>query len=315
VVKRVKIGVAGAGAFGGHHAAKYADHEKAVLTAVYDIDAERSQALAEKHGARVAGDISNLLDAVDAVVITAPARRHYEIAARALGAGRHVFVEKPLALRLDEADALIREAATRGLVLQVGHQERYVFEAAGLMRRKKPPLRIECRRCAPPTGRGMDVSAVFDLMVHDLDLVRQLTLSNVAHVKAEGGADTTQAELILENGAVAVLTVDRNARALVRAMKLIYDDGVISFDFVNRKITNSTPTALTAEFDAAGAPLAFRDPLAFGADRFLTAILDGVDPIVTGQHGRAALEWALMIEEARSSDPADGVQAPERLRA
>jgi len=315
VSKSVRIGVAGAGAFGAHHAAKYADHEKAVLTAVYDIDAGRAGALAHKHGASAINDVDALLGAVDALVIAAPASRHYDLAKRALTAGCHVFVEKPLALTLKEADALIAAASARSLVLQVGHQERYVFEAAGLMRRKSSPLRIECRRCAPPTGRGLDVSAVFDLMVHDLDLVRQLTASDVAHIAAEGDGDTVQAELVLENGAVAVLRVDRNARVLERSMELVYEDGVIQVDFVNRKFSNSTPTALSTTFDAADAPLAFRDPLAFGADRFLTAIVYGVDPIVTGPHGRAAIEWALMIEQAQSTVAIADAQARQRLRA
>jgi len=317
VLKRVNIGVAGAGVFGGHHASKYAIHDKATLRAIYDLDLARAELLAAQHGASAFDDIDDFLNGIDAVIIAAPASSHFNLAEQALRAGRHVFVEKPLAMTLNEADALIALAGKRDLVLQVGHQERYVFEAAGMLARPAPPIRIECKRCAPPTGRGMDVSAIFDLMIHDLDLLRQLTRSKIAHLKVTGDSDEVHAELVLENGVVAVMEASRRAASLTRTMSLTYSDGVIDFDFVNRKTVNTTPTGLCVELDAADAPYALRDPLGFGANGFIDAIMGGVDPVVTGQHGRAAIEWALMIEDALALTGAakTAPQTEERLRA
>ena len=301
VSKRVKIGVAGAGVFGCYHASKYAAHDSADLVAIFDLDSDRAAELAGAHGAAAIGDFDGFLDKIDAAVIATPAVSHFDLALAALSRGRHVFVEKPLALSLGDADRLVKEAEARGRVLQVGHQERYVFDAAGLLNWQTSPKRIECWRMAPATGRGLDVSAVYDLMVHDLDLVRQLTAADVRDVSASGDADETEVEIVLSNGASAHLAVNRNAATLRRGIKLEFEDGVIEFDFVDRKITNSTATDLSISFDAADAPLAFRDPLAYGADRFLAAILEGADPTVSGRCGRAAIEWATMIEQAKIS--------------
>ncbi len=312
VSKRVRIGVAGAGVFGAHHASKYANHQKSCLAAVYDINVDRSQQLAQQLGAVAHEHFESFLKELDAVIIATPAHSHFDYAAEALNMGCHVFIEKPVATTLEEADTLIRMAASRQLVLQVGHQERYVVAATGLLNRRRKPLRVECQRCAPPTGRGTDVSVVFDLMVHDLDLVRQITGSDLAHISASGDEDKTQADLMLKNGVVASLTADRSASECNRRIKVVYDDGVVDIDLANRTLRNSTPAAINGEFDADRA--AFRDPLAHGADLFLASIMEGVAPIVTGQHGRAAIEWALKIEKAKAGT-SDAAPADERLRA
>jgi predicted dehydrogenase len=317
VTKRIKIGVAGAGVFGGHHCGKVAGLENAELSGVYDIDSEKAAAQARKHGAPAEEDFSALLERSDAVVIAAPAIAHYDLALEALRAGRHVFVEKPLALTLEEADELIALSVTRGLILQVGHQERYVAEAAGLFDRKRSPVKIDCIRHTAATGRCEDVSVVLDLMIHDIDLIRKLTGAGVETVSAQGANNSAEAELTLDNGSNVLLAASRRAGAPERRMTLVYDDGVIEFDFINRKAANTTPSPLHACFESGAAPLAFTDPLGYGAAAFAAAIAEGKTPLVTGADGREALEWALRIEEAAGIAAAYDQQykTPERRRA
>ncbi len=308
----IKIGVVGAGVFGSYHAAKYAARDDAALTAVFDLDGENAVALAAKHGAEAISDFRRFLDKVDAVVIAAPASAHFQIAEAALKAGRHVFVEKPLALTLASADALIALADEKKCVLQVGHQERYVCEAVGLLSRDRSPLRAECVRRVPFSGRCDDVSVAFDLMVHDLDIVRQLTKSDAANIRADGGKDEIAAELFLENGTLAVFNAGRRAKESERRMTLIYDDGVIEFDFIRRRLKNSTAARLDDVFAPGAAPLAVRDPLAHGAELFIEAVRGGETPVVSGRSARTAVAWAHDIEQAAGIETASSVK---RLRA
>lgn len=310
----VKIGIAGAGVFGGYHASKYASHDMADLTAVFDPDHGRAQALADKHGAHAVDQFEAMIEHVDAVVVAAPATYHFDLADRALRAGRHVFVEKPIALDVADANALVARARDNNLVMQVGHQERFVFDAVGLLDRATSPLKIDCVRSGPASGRCEDVSVVFDLMVHDIDLVRQLTKSGIRILSAKGDEASVKAELTLENGAIITMTASRCAPSLERRMSLVYDDGFVEFDFVNRTLNNSTPAVLADAFGSEDAPLALRDPLGFGAEAFLKAIQQHSVPLVSGEAGRDAVEWAARIEAAAGLASSESENA-ERLRA
>ncbi|MEM8987145.1 MAG: Gfo/Idh/MocA family oxidoreductase [Pseudomonadota bacterium] len=300
----LKAGVIGTGVFGGFHASKYADSENATLLGVHDQHEDRMSALVEKWGGRAFPTAAALIDAVDVVTIAAPAVSHYALAKAALEAGRHVFVEKPIALDLDEADDLIALADARGLVLQVGHQERFIFDAFGVLGGDKRPVEVECRRNGPFSGRCMDVSVVMDLMIHDLDLLRQVIDSELESVAAtarfEHGdvADEVDAALIFQGGVKARLVASRIAETRVRDMRLVYDDGVVEIDFVGRRITNTTPRQLERSFDAGPDAPAFADPLGYGVEMFLKAVRDGAPPPITGADGRAALALALRIEQA-----------------
>ncbi len=311
----IKIGVAGAGVFGGHHSAKISAHENASLIGIFDIDQNRANALAARLDVPAYSDYSAFLAAADAVIIAAPASAHFTLAQGALAAGKHVFVEKPIALDTTDADRLIAMANDKGVVLQVGHQERYVAEAAGLLAIGKSPVKIDSVRRTAASGRCEDVSVVLDLMVHDLDLIRKLTGAEIETVAASGDAHDAKAELILSNGATVTLAASRRASTPERRMTLVYEDGIIEFDFVNRKTANTTGTTLHSSFDMDAPPLAFSDPLGFGSDAFIRAIASSQTPIVTGEDGRNALDWARRIEAAADIGLADGFEANERLRA
>jgi predicted dehydrogenase len=303
VEKRLRTGVAGAGVFGGHHARKHAASSRIELVGVFDPDHARAAALAAETGARPFDSLPAMLGEIDAVTIAAPAAAHYRLAKAALEAGKHVYVEKPLALALADADALIALADARGLVVQVGHQERFVLAAMGLPRGGRLPLSLEFGRAGPPTGRGEDVAVVFDLMIHDLDLARLFGFKKPAKIDVCGAYDETVATLAFDGGATASFVASRRSAERQRVMKAVYDDGAIEIDFLKRTITNGTGASLAANDFAAG-PAALSDPLGASVEAFVGAALDGKRAVVDGKAGRGALEWALMIEDARRAQGA-----------
>lgn len=315
LVKHVVAGVAGAGVFGGHHAAKYAALSGVDCAAIFDIDPERSAALARRVGGRAYSDIDAFLEKVDVVTVAAPASAHFEIARRALERGKHVLIEKPIALRLADADRLIALASSRNLVLQVGHQERFVFDAFGILARAKSPRSVRCVRANPPTGRGDDVSVAFDLLIHDIDLVLRFGLGAPVSVVSRGDVDALETQIVCESGAVIAMEASRTAPERDRRMRLVYDDGIIEIDFVRRSLENTTPAPLAASFEDSLAHPALADPLGFGVARFIDAVREGSAPPVTGQEARAALAWALLVDAALDRHNAARGDTKLRVRA
>lgn len=311
----IRIGVAGAGVFGAYHAEKFAARTDAVVTGVYDVDFTRAQTLAGRWGAASFKDYAKFLQNIDAVIIAAPATCHFGLAEEALCEKRHLLVEKPLSLTLSEAETLIDAAATAKVVLQVGHQERYVCEAAGLFADTRAPMRIECVRRVRRTGRCEDVSVAFDLMVHDIDIVQRLTKSEACSIRAEGDEHEITAELVLENGTLVSLVAGRRAREPERRMTIAYEDRALGFDFVDRSLTDLTAQRRLAVYVADDGALALRDPLAHGAALFIAAIQGEPCAYVTGQDGRACVDWAGRIEEAAGLMERQTTELRERLHA
>jgi len=292
----LRAGVVGVGAFGRHHAAKYARMADVELASIADIDAEARNAVAAAHGARARDDWRDLLGEVDIVSICSPAVSHAEIVRAFLNEGVHVLVEKPIATDLSEADRLIALAERRNCVLTVGHQERFVFARTGLLDYGDVPLEVECWRAGPWTGRGADVSAVLDLMIHDLDLVHRMVPGGVADVRARGRAtrspfaDEVSAQVCFDNGSEARLIASRISDKRRRGMRAVYSDGVIEIDFLTRQVTNTTARALNA--------LELDDPLGVSIRAFVEAARMGSPALVRPEEARRALETALLIDEA-----------------
>ncbi|MGV6801424.1 MAG: Gfo/Idh/MocA family protein [bacterium] len=299
----IRAGVAGAGVFGGYHANKYKEATAAKLTAIFDPDPERAAMAAEMHGCAGLTDFDHFLTQIDALTIAAPASFHYQLAIKALQAGKHCLIEKPIALASAHAEELVDLATEKKLILQIGHQERYVFEAFGLLSRPDRPIEVHSRRLNKFSGRAMDVSVVFDLMIHDLDLLNQIVDAPVSAIQADGRcehgekSDHTETQISFADGTKAYLAASRLVEEPIRDMRLIYEDGEIVINFLKREITNTTSTPLAMEFGQELAPLSFADPLAYGTQSFLAAIHAATPPIVTGEDGKAALELALKIEQ------------------
>lgn len=300
----LRAGVVGAGVFGSYHAAKYAAIPGVRLAAVAELNQATGEPLAERFGAEWLEGFEQLVGKVDIATIATPATTHYEIARTLIDAGIHVLVEKPLALTLKDADDLIARARAKGVRIQVGHQERFVVAAMGLLARSAPPKHIQCRRAGPFTGRCTDVSVVLDLMIHDLDLVHQLVDAPLASVRASARRaksrhiDAMVAHLTFANGTKADVFSSRLSDKRERSMVLEYDDGAVEIDFIARTFTNTTPADIRPL--EAGDDMARRiaaDPLGFAVGEFVRAVREEAEPFVSGFGARKALATALRLHE------------------
>jgi len=276
---KIRAGIVGAGVFGGYHAQKYTALESATLTAVFDADINRAKMFAENHNINYYTDYREFLTHIDVVSITTPATTHFKLAHEALLRGRHCLVEKPVATCLDDAKALISQAKSSDLCLQVGHQERFVAAAAGLF---DEPHQLEygCwRRCGPASGRCEDVSVVFDLMIHDLDLARQFGVGEPVTIEASGDADEVHASLYFQEGRRFDFVASRRCEEQDRSLILDYGDHQRRYDFT---VANS----------------GISDPLLFGVAQFIEAVAGHQPVAISGYDGLRALEWARLIEDA-----------------
>ncbi|MEM1381350.1 MAG: Gfo/Idh/MocA family oxidoreductase [Pseudomonadota bacterium] len=303
MVERLRAGVAGAGVFGGYHANKYAEAEDVGLTGIFDLDLGRAMDRAAEHQAQAFDDFDAFISEVDILTIATPATTHAPLAQAAINAGKHVLVEKPIAMDVADADALISAAKDAGVVIQVGHQERYVADAFGLFDRDTPKV-VTSRRLNKYSPRAGDVSVVLDLMIHDLDLLAELTgQDNARVVSAEARRERSEhadyVDVTLAIGGIeARLMASRLEETPLRDLTLDYDDGTVTLDFLGRQVTNTTGTPVAADFSADTLPPSLKDPLAFGTQSFIAAVRRGAAPIVPGQAGRRALALALLVEDA-----------------
>lgn len=303
-MKTLRAGVAGAGVFGGYHARKYAEAEGVDLVGIYDRGTGRAETLAELIGAPcfLADQWDPFIAGLDVLTIAAPALAHASLAVKALEAGVHVYVEKPIAASVQESEAILASARETGKVVACGHQERIVFQEMGLFSTPEKPTRIEAVRQGPWTGRSDDVSVVLDLMIHDLDLALALAGTEANAVKAKGKAvesqlsDDTRAEIEFAGGMTALFHASRVAEGRARSMKLIYPSGELEIDFMNRTFENSTPFALNPHFSETARG---RDPLGASVSDFLAAVRgDIARPAVTAEEAARALVLALAVDQA-----------------
>ncbi len=282
--------------FGGHHARKYAAINGVEMAAVYDHRLHHAERLAHPLHAAAFDDYAAFLSAVDVVTVATPADSHATLAALALAAGKPVYVEKPLAVDRDSADALVQAARARGLALACGHQERVVFAAMGLMNLPQRPQVVEAVRRGTPSERNRDVSCVLDLMIHDLDLAAQLAGGDPVRVSANGGYDEVSAEIEFAGGLIARFEASRIAPARERTMRLAFPGGEVAVDFLAPSFANTTAFALDAGFAESEAG---RDPLGTSVAGFVAAVRgERPSPIVSGADGARALDLALRIEAA-----------------
>jgi predicted dehydrogenase len=316
----LRVGIAGAGHFGRYHALKVAASARTKLSGVYDPDLERAKTVGWEAGAKELG-FENLLDRSDAVIVAAPAEAHYHLAAQALRAGKHVLVEKPIAATLEQADALGGLAKERGLVLQVGHLERFSAAYQAMAGRIGAPLYIEATRIAPFKPRGTDVSVILDLMIHDLDLVLALVDSEIESVDAVGAPvasdyeDIANARLRFSNGAVATITASRISPRTERRMRIFAQDSYMAADFSARKLTmiartqgvngcplpGQQPVPGVAGFAIEDISWEDHDSLAAEHAAFAASVLDGAAVLVDAAVGRRALAAALAVGESMRS--------------
>jgi predicted dehydrogenase len=329
--------VIGVGHLGQHHARILADLPDVELVGVVDADLEQARTIAARLNTKPFDNFEPLIGEVDAVSVVTPTIHHHRVAAEFLGAGIPALVEKPVCRTVAEADDLIALAAKAGVPFQVGHIERFNPAFEELVKRPICPKFVEAERHGPFTGRSIDIGAVLDLMIHDLDLLLSLVGGPVKTVSAVGAAvfggheDMVNARLEFENGCIAHVTASRITRHPKRRLRVWAPEGYAGIDFVTRKLTL---VQQGEEIRKLGALVEHLDPAAkarlkdevFGrylqvlnldGDRkhdqltaelrhFVDCVRTGRRPRVTGVDGRNALELAERVLTALRNHPWNG---------
>ncbi len=302
-MKNIRVGVIGVGFLGRFHAEKYAALPDAQLVGIVDTDKTRAAEIAERLQTRAFDDPEQLIGKVDAVSVVVPTVLHHSIAKPFLEKGIHVLIEKPVTSTLDQADDLIGVAAKNGVILQVGHIERFNPAVAAVRPLIKSPRYITAERSAPFTVRCTDVSVVLDLMIHDLDIVMDLAGSAPREVSAAGASlitrevDTASARILFENGCVADVAASRISDEKKRLLRIFDGECMYQSDYQSQQAIVSRRGAQKPEFVAHQLAVDRRDTLADEIRAFVQSALDGTRPLVSGIEGRRALALASTITE------------------
>jgi len=304
--EKLKVGVLGVGSLGQHHARIYAELGTAELAGVYDTDRARAAEVAERHGTRAFDSMEELATNVQAASVAVPTDRHSEVATELMERGLHLLVEKPIAATTAEAEAMVDLAREKGLVLQVGHVERFNPVMQFLEESLSHPRFIEAIRLAPyppvrdaTLPRGTEVSVVLDLMIHDLDIILHLVGSEVKEIHAVGvpvlspSEDIANVRLLFESGCVANITASRISLERMRKIRVFQEDTYVSLDYMNQAGRLHRKTG--GGIDVTDVPIEKGEPLAEELSSFVQCILGRRDPVVTGEHASAALTLAVGI--------------------
>jgi len=307
-VDRVKVGVVGVGYLGRYHAEKYANLPQAELVGVVDINTEKAQEIARTWNTRALSDYRDLIPQVRAVSIVVPTPLHYAIASDFLKQGVDVLVEKPITTTLEEAEGLITLARDRGLILQVGHLERFNAAIVATRDSVRNPMFIESHRLAFVQERGTDVDVILDLMIHDIDIILNMVKSPVREIRAVGvpvisqRIDIANARLEFENGCVANVTASRISDKTMRKIRIFEPDAYISIDYaakevqVYRKVSEASPGSYP-EIVSEQISIDEKDSLEEEIKAFLRSVITREEPVVPGKAGKEALKVALEIVE------------------
>jgi len=307
-MKKLRVGVIGTGYLGKFHAEKYADMKDAELVGVVDIKQKAAVEIAKKHGVKAYFSPDEILGKVDAVSIVVPTPLHYQVSRMFLEHDVDVLIEKPITTTLNEADSLIALAESRGLIIQVGHLERFNPAVIALEDVLKTPMFIESHRLSMFQPRGTEVDVVLDLMIHDIDIILNLVKSEITNIQAAGipvitkYGDIANARLEFAGGCVANVTASRISLKNERKLRLFQRDAYISVDFANREIMVVRQNENAKDSVIPGTDISSRcftksDALLAELMSFVQSVRNRVSPEVTGKMGRDALQVALSIIE------------------
>lgn len=313
--KVLRAGVAGVGAIGRNHARVMAELAAASqgtveFGAIFDTDLKRAEELAAQFNTRAVSSLEDFVACVDAATVAVPTIAHREIGGVLLDHGKHVLIEKPISDSLDEAQWLVKKAQDCGVILQVGHIERFNPVMRQLEERMNSPRFIEAHRLSPFPNRSMDIGVVLDVMIHDIEIILHLVKSPLTEVDAVGipvltrREDIANARLKFENGCVANITASRVSPEKMRKIRVFQSECYLSLDYqeqsgwIYRKDgMQIVREEVTIEKD---------EPLKLELAAFVECARQGKRPVVSGQEGTEALRLALQITEQIERNNAAG---------
>ena len=319
--KPIGVAVVGVGSMGKNHARVFSEIPNVKLVGLSDINEETAREYAKKFHTEYFKDYRDLFDKIDAVCLAVPTSLHHKMAMDFLNHGVHVFVEKPITNMLFEAKEIVDLAKEKDLVLQVGHLERFNPAVIQFKKMLKNPVYIQSSRIGYPSKRNLDIGVIWDLMIHDLDILLTIVKSPVADVQAYGLSlyskkeDIAHVQILFENGAIASLLASRISGERLRNLKVIEPLRTFNLDFINQtlSVVNLPKEGHTnpPEF----VPIRKSEPLRLELEHFTECVIGHKTPLVTGEDGKNALQLAIkavdnmkMVKMSDSSDLAKFLQ-------
>ena len=325
-IKPINIGIVGVGHLGIHHVKHYTSIPNVNLLGIYDPDVKRSNYVAKKYKTVAFKSLKKLIGEVEALSIVTPTPNHYKTAKLCIENKKHVFIEKPITVTLEEANKLLDLSKNNSTIIQVGHIERLNPALMALEPYCINPKFIEIQRLAPYTVRGTDVPVVLDKMIHDIDILLSLVKSEVASLEATGmsiitsSLDMAHARIQFKNGTTASLMSSRIAQNDVRKIKLFQKNLYSTIDLlkgsteiykIEQNKNYKSSVLESAEFHRNGKKqfisyikpnIKKHDALELELRNFSNSIIGKEKPIVDGNSGRDALAIALDIQKIIKKD-------------
>ncbi len=314
---KIRSGIVGVGHIGKFHARIYSElaaSEETEFTAVYDTNIENARTVASQYGATAAESLEEFANLVDCASVATPTPFHFDTAGVLLERGIHLLIEKPITETTEQAQCLVALAKEKGVILQVGHVERFNPVMAVLEKHLNHPRFIEAHRLSPYPNRSVEIGVVLDLMIHDLEVILHLIKSPIKSVDAVGipvlskREDIANARIRFENGSVANVTASRISPEKMRKLRVFQEDAYLSLDYGEQsgEIYRKSGAQIVRET----VPIERDDALTRQLQSFLECSRGGLQPKVSGNQAAAALELAIRITHTIESSPF-GDQLPE----
>ena len=311
-MEKLRVGVIGVGSMGKNHVRSYAAlNHVCELIGVYDEDKQRAQDIAESYGIEVFKSLEEMMKSVDAVNIATPTSTHYNIALKAIKNNLHVLIEKPITGLVEEAQALLKAAQKRNLIVQVGHIERFnpVIQALPDILQDERIIALDVQRMGPYDPRINDTDVIQDLMIHDIDVVSSITPSAIQGLSAygrviesENHVDYAVANMIMQNGIIATLTASRVTNKKVRKLNITTQNSYIDLDYINKKIvvtkrgTLKKESGYNKEDELEEVFANAEEPLKLQLTHFIRCIENDTRPLINGSDGLEALKLTKVIQ-------------------
>jgi predicted dehydrogenase len=298
-MEKVKVGIIGVGYLGTQHARILSYLERAELIGVADIDFKKAMVIGNRHGVKYYDNYANMLDEIDAGIVATPTSEHFAISKRLLEEGKSVLVEKPITETVEQAEELVSVAGKNGLILQIGHLERFNPAVEALENLISEPKFIEVQRLGSFSARSLDIDVVLDLMIHDLDIIMALIKDEVKVIRSSGihvlsdKIDIANARLEFASGCIATLTASRVHQGKVRKLRIFEPTSYYSIDYIDQEVKvfplNGRQT------DIKTLKIKKEEPLKKELQNFFRCIIDGKKRKVTGEEGLRALKLAYSV--------------------
>jgi len=297
-MERFRVGIIGVGYLGMQHA-RILSYLEAELKGVADIDFKRAMQIGNRHGVNYYKNFEEMLDEIDAAIVATPTSEHYSITMKLLQEGKAVLVEKPIAETVDQAEEMVAEAEKKGVILQVGHLERFNPAVEALENLITEPKFIEVQRLGSFSARSLDIDVVLDLMIHDLDIILSLINDQVKSIRSSGihvlsdKIDIANARLEFESGCVANLTASRVHQGKVRKLRIFEPTSYYSVDYIDQEVKVFPLNGSQA--DVKTLRIKKEEPLKKELQNFFRCLKDGRRRKVNGQEGLQALHLAYRV--------------------